>query len=126
MSAVMILGNRLGLMGEQPPVTVMRSALRAGGVERPSTPAHVVAPLGHLAFGAAGAMIYGEIRPLAPRVPGELLGVGFGLGVWVVSYVGWIPASGILPAPERDRSGRPVVMVVAHIVYGFIIGWIHG
>jgi Family of unknown function (DUF6789) len=126
MSAVMILGNRLGLMGEQPPVTITRRGLRAAGVDRPSAPAHAIAPLGHLAFGAAGAVIYGQMRPLVERVPGALLGLAFGLVVWAMSYVGWIPALGILPAPERDRPGRPAVMVVAHVVYGLVLGWVHG
>ena len=57
-----------------------------------------------------------------PRVPGWLVGAVYGLGVWAVSYKGWIPALGILPPPERDRPGRPVIMVAAHVVYGLVLG----
>jgi hypothetical protein len=126
MSAVMIAGNRAGLMREQPPVTITRSAFREAGVERPSALAAAIAPASHLAFGAAGGVTYGLMRPLAPRISGRLLGIAFGLTVWVVSYKGWIPAFRILPSPEADRPGRPSVMVVAHLVYGAVLGWLHG
>lgn len=126
MSAVMLAGSRARLMSEQPPVTITRSALRQAGIERPSALAHLIAPVGHIAFGAAGSVIYGVMRPRAPRVSGKLLGVAFGLLVWAVSYNGWIPALRILPSPEADRPGRPAVMVIAHLVYGVVLGWLHG
>jgi hypothetical protein len=126
MSAVMIAGDRLGMMGEQPPVAIARTALREAGVDRRAGLASVVAPVAHLAFGAAGAMAYGLLRQLVPRVSRISLGVAFGLAVWAVSYEGWIPALRILPPAEDDRRGRPAVMVVAHVVYGLVLGWLHG
>ena len=122
MSAVMIAGERSGLMGEQPPTTVTRFALGAAGVDQPSPPATLLSPVMHLAFGALSGGVFGVVRRLAPSVPGEVLGVCFGLAVWAVSYKGWIPALGILPAPEDDRPGRPIVMVLAHVVYGLALG----
>lgn len=122
----MIAGDRAGLMGEQPPVAITRSVLRDAGVDRPSAPASVIAPLAHLGFGATGGLIYARARRLVPGVPGWLLGALFGLAVWAVSYKGWIPALGILPPPEDDRPGRPAVMVAAHLVYGLVLGWLHG
>ena len=122
MSAVMIAGDRTGFMGEQPPTAITRFALGEAGVERPSVAASRIAPFTHLAFGALGGAVFGLLRRLVPGVPGGLLGVGFGLAVWAVSYKGWIPALGILPPPEDDRPGRPVVMVVAHVVYGLVLG----
>ena len=56
--------------------------------------------------------------------PAGILGVLFGLGIYGVSYKGWIPALGILPPPEDDRPGRPAVMIAAHIVYGLTLGWL--
>jgi hypothetical protein len=126
MSAVMLAGDRAGLMGQQPPAAITNSALRRAGVDRPSAPAAVIAPLAHLGFGAMGGLIYGRARRLVPGVSGWILGVLFGLMIWVVNYKGWIPASGILPPPEDDRPGRPAVMVAAHLVYGFVLGWLHG
>ncbi len=121
----MIAGKRTGLMREQPPMTITTGALREAGVEHPSALAAVVAPAGHIAFGTAGGVLYGLVRNLAPHVSGRLLGVAFGLAVWVVSYKGWIPALRILPSPEADRPGRPTVMVIAHLVYGVVLGWLH-
>ena len=122
MSAVMIAGDRTGHMGEQPPTTITRFALGEAGVDRPSLAASRLAPFSQLAFGAVGGAAFGLLRRLVPSVPGGLLGVSFGLAVWAVSYKGWIPALGILPPPEDDRPGRPVVMVVAHVVYGLVLG----
>ena len=122
MSAVMIAGDRTGLMGEQPPTTITRFALREAGVDRPSAAASLIAPFTHLGFGALGGAVFGLLRRLVPGVPGGLLGVSFGLAVWAVSYKGWIPALGILPPPGDDRPGRPVVMVAAHVVYGLVLG----
>jgi hypothetical protein len=124
MSAVMIAGDRAGLLGEPPPTTVTRAALREAGVERPSDAAGLMAPLAHLWFGAQGGVVFGVIRRLLPGVPGAILGVSFGLGVYGVSYKGWIPSLGILPPPEDDRPGRPAVMIAAHVVYGLALGWL--
>ena len=124
MSAVMIAGDRIGLLGEPPPTTVTRAALREAGVQRPSDAAGMVAPLAHLWFGAQGGVAFGMIRRFVPGIPGAILGVLFGLGIYCVSYKGWIPALGILPPPEDDRPGRPAVMIAAHIGYGLTLGWL--
>ena len=126
MSGVMIAGDRAGLLGEPPPTTVTRAALREAGVERPSDAAGLMAPLAHLWFGAQGGVAFGVFRRFVPGVPGALLGVLFGLGVYGISYKGWIPALGILPPPEDDRPGRPAVMIAAHVVYGLTLGWLIG
>lgn len=122
MSAVMIVGDRMSLMGEQPPTVITRKALRDLGVDRPSKPAALLAPVAHLGFGVAGGVTYRLTRRFVPRVPGGLLGVAFGLAVWTVSYQGWIPAMGFRPPPEDDRPGRPAVMLAAHVAYGLVLG----
>jgi hypothetical protein len=33
------------------------------------------------------------------------------------------PALDMLPPPSKDRHDRPVVMIVAHLVYGIVSGW---
>jgi hypothetical protein len=124
MSAVMIVGDRVGLLGEPPPVAITRTALRGAGVERPSGTAGLLAPMAHLLFGVQGGIAFGLLRRLVPGVPGVLLGPIFALGVYGFSYKGWIPALGILPPPEDDRPGRPTVMIVAHVVYGLALGWL--
>jgi len=122
MSAVMLAGDRAGLMGEQPPKAIVRSALQEAGVDRPSDTAALLAPVAHLGFGAGAGVVFSGLRRLIPGAPGPLLGVLYALGVWVVSYKGWVPALGMLPPPEEDRPGRPAVMVAAHVVYGLVLG----
>ena len=122
MSALMVAGDRAGLMGEQPPTLVTRAALEAAGEEHPSEDAAVLAPLAHAAFGAAGGSVFGLLRRVVPRAPAVPLGIGFGLGIWIVSYAGWIPALGIIRQPGADRRGRVAVMVAAHVVYGATLG----
>jgi hypothetical protein len=39
-----------------------------------------------------------------------------------VSYEGWVPAAGIMPPAHRDRPSRSATMVVAHAVYGAVLG----
>ncbi len=59
--------------------------------------------------------------PRAPRLrvaPSTI--VLFGVVFWI------IPLLGLMPPPDRDRPGRPVVMVLAHVVYGLTLGAVVG
>jgi hypothetical protein len=42
------------------------------------------------------------------------------------SFPAWtrrrLPALGLMPPPRRDRPGRPTAMIVAHLVYGTVLG----
>ncbi len=49
------------------------------------------------------------------RVP---VGLAYGAAIWGVSYMGWVPALGIMPPADRDRRDRQTVMLAAHLVYG--------
>ena len=117
MSAVMLgLGQK---MGEQPPdAIVQRAALAAG--KRPSEPtADLLATLAHVAFGAGVGAAYAL---LPRRLPPVARGVATALAVYVVSYEGWVPALGILPPATQDRPQRQRVMLLAHVVYGAVLG----
>jgi hypothetical protein len=111
-------------MGRRPPKKVAvgildRLGLDPGGEgER-----NLVSALGHLGFGAGmGALFSAARSQLHPPGPAVVHGLAYGLGVWAMSYRGWIPALGILPPPERDRPGRQGVMIFAHLVYGGVLG----
>jgi uncharacterized membrane protein YagU involved in acid resistance len=70
-------------------------------------------------FGYGGAV--GALYPYASDVlPGPTLvkGALFGLGVWAASYLGWIPAAGILRTATREPAGRNAMMVASHLVWG--------
>jgi hypothetical protein len=124
MSGVMFAAKRAGWLGEMPPRRISRIALgrRRGGALR--DPANdVLGAAAHLAFGAAaGALFERSYRRRGRPGLGPLAGAAFGAAVWLVSYAGWVPALGLMPPPRRDRPGRPTAMIVAHLVYGTVLG----
>ncbi len=126
MSAAMLVGQRLGLLGESPPHRIADAALGVRGHRRGRGGAALrngLMATGHFGFGAAlGAALAALHRrvpaPLGP-IPRGLLAASL---VWFVSYQGWVPALGLLPPVHRDRPGRPVTMLIAHWVYGATLG----
>lgn len=124
MSVPMMVAGRIGAMGGQPPEKVAERALEhAGAGDASEQEQNVAASLAHLAFGAGGGATFALVhRRLGLPVPTVAQGVAFGLAVWATSYAGWIPALHILPPPEEDRPGRRRTMVVAHVVFGAVLG----
>ncbi len=124
MSLVMLGARRAGLVGELPPARMAAALLDAVGVRaRPRWARDALAAVLHLGFGVAAGSLFalgcGRLRaPLAPA----LQGMAYGLVVWLISYMGWVPAFGLL----RDEPRRPVVMVLAHLVYGVVLGALVG
>lgn len=125
MSAVMAGAQRAGWLGEMPPRRIARLAvLPARGHATPRRAKDALGALAHVGFGAAAGSLFEALRrgPARRRRVGPLLGAAFGAGVWLVSYAGWIPALGVLPPPHRDRADRQTWMLVAHLVYGGVLG----
>lgn len=68
----------------------------------------------HFAYGAlSGAMLAAMTRK--PTVAEGIVG---GLSIWLGSYMGWIPAFGVLKPATRHPAGRNALMTVAHVVWG--------
>ena len=128
MSLVMRGARRAGLVGALPPGRMAAALCDAVGLHaRPRWARNALAVLLHLGVGAAAgglfALLRGRLRmPVAPA----LQGLAYGVVVWLVSYRGWVPAVGLLPAATRDEPRRPVVMVCAHGVYGAVLGALVG
>ncbi len=124
MSAVMLGAGKAGLIGEQPPETIVESALGAIGLPIPDKKTEeplVVAA--HIGYGMLAGAAFGLLwRRAGVRLPSALVGGAYGLLLWALSYEGWIPALHIMPPPERDRPGRPPAMIAAHAVYGAALG----
>ena len=126
MSIPMLAADKAGLMPEPPPEKITEDALTAVGIEpqdRTERQENAAATVTHFAFGAGCGALFALLRrgrrlPL----PAWAAGVPYGLGVWAVSYKGWVPALGILPPPERDRPARVRTMIAAHVVYGAVLG----
>jgi hypothetical protein len=128
MSLVMLGARRAGLVGELPPSRMAAALLDAvGGRPGPQRRRDVLATVLHLGFGVAAGSLFalGCDRLRAPLAP-ALQGLAYGLVVWLVSYMGWVPAFGLMPTATRDEPRRPVVMVLAHGVYGAVLGALVG
>lgn len=129
MSVVMLAAQRAGLMGRLPPRQITEATIDAvPKVEAPTEESINALSVGaHLGFGAAAGALFAVVYQMVRSArPAPLAGMIFGFAVWAVSYVGWIPALGIMPPPQRDRPGRPESMLVAHLVYGLVLGTLVG
>jgi hypothetical protein len=71
----------------------------------------------HLGYGAAMGAIYAAAHR---SVPGKPLakGTAYGGAVWAGSYLGFLPAVGLLSPATRHTAGRNAVMITAHAVFG--------
>lgn len=119
MSAAMLAAKRAGLVGRLPPERITQRAFFKGLRRRHKRTKNVTATLLHFAFGAVGGAGFGVLQQYLPRaVPRPLAGIAYGTMIWLVSYGGWIPALRLMPPVHRDRPDRPVVMVLAHWIYG--------
>lgn len=128
-TAFMWGAQRLGLLGEMPPTTLTRRTVEALTGVRPPRPAlRVLTTIGHFAYGAGTGALFGfAVRSLAARGSSRahtatLAGAGFGALVYAVSYMGWVPAVGLMPPPHRDRPARPLVTFLGHLLFGGVLG----
>jgi hypothetical protein len=124
MSVEMVAARRLGFIEELPPHVITARALARAPGPGPSSHAgsRGAGWLAHLAFGTTMGAVYGLLFRPRRSVPAGVSGVGYGLCLWLASYVGALPILGLLPPPHEDRSGRPATMIPAHIIYGAVVG----
>lgn len=117
MSSVMIGAKRAGFVGGMPPEKITAAMLHQAGGGHGGAEQDALATLLHFGFGTTAGAVFGVIapRPLIARVPA---GLAYGVAIWSVSYMGWVPALGIMPPAKRDRRDRQAVMLAAHLVYG--------
>jgi hypothetical protein len=130
MSASMRVAQAAGLLGRMPPRKITDHLLDIAGVKRatPRLARNALATINHVGFGAScgalfavGHALVGRRLPMRPLAT-VAAGIAYGTMVWAVSYAGWVPALGVMPRPSRDRVGRPTAMVLAHWVFGGVLG----
>jgi len=121
MSAMMIAAHRRLPRRERyplPPAQITRNALRKTGIEPseigPDTGRRIVWT-GHFLYGAAAGSAYGVLARHPERI---LSGTAFGLAVWLGSYLGWLPLTGLLTPATRAPARRNALMIAAHVVWG--------
>jgi hypothetical protein len=125
MSAVMLVAQRAGLMGELPPHRIANKTLDRMPTDADPGPRsrEALGWVAHYGFGALAGAVYGVLRAhVRTPGPGTLHGAGYALGVWAISYLGWVPALRLLPHATHDRPGRQPSMIVAHLVFGGLLG----
>jgi uncharacterized membrane protein YagU involved in acid resistance len=109
--------------GSLPPKKVaLRAAKRVGlHAHLDDQQRGALALVSHFGFGAAAGSLY---APLVGRVglPPVVRGVIFGLLIWLVNYMGWLPAVQLFGPATRDSKGRLGLMVAAHVVWGATLG----
>lgn len=125
MSVVMLASQAAGFMEKQPPEKITEELLDRARLHPPEPVKKELTVVNHLLFGAAAGALYGLARraltaseampPARVEVPAS---IAFGLGVWFVSYEGWVPASGFMPPSHKTDPSRPLTMASAHVVFG--------
>jgi hypothetical protein len=76
----------------------------------------------HFAYGAACGALYGALSGERLDGHGALAGAGFGVAVWAGSYLGWLPAAGIISPATEHPARRNALMIAAHVVWGATTG----
>ena len=69
----------------------------------------------HFAYGAGCGALLAAANPRLGRVAGALAGSG----IWLASYMGWVPAFGVLKPATGHPARRNLAMLGAHFVWGW-------
>lgn len=90
----------------------------AGEEEHLNTPEHKAASLAaHYGFGTALGALYGTFESRVPGPP-AVKGLVYGLAAWAGSYLGWLPALGILRPATQHPARRNAMMIGGHLLWG--------
>lgn len=128
----MVLGGIAGFVATLPMTMAMRRVhARLPPAERyPATPRELIDSAtgdalaeqqardttlaAHYVYGAAsGALVAAAFPRLGPAT-----GAVAGVAVWAGSYLGWIPAAGLLKPATDHPARRNAMMIGAHLVWG--------
>lgn len=96
------------------PREIIDSASDALGAAPREANAADVTAAAHFVYGAAAGSVLGAADPRMGRVAGAMAGVA----VWTISYLGWIPAVGLLKPATHHPPRRNLLMLAAHLVWG--------
>jgi uncharacterized membrane protein YagU involved in acid resistance len=126
MSISMLIGWRLLPEREQyplPPRLITEEIAERVGIEDRVSETEVIGftIFSHFGYGA----LFGSIYPLLAeklRIHSSLTGAFIGLAVWIGSYLGWLPATGILRPATQHPWRRNLLMIIAHLVWGVALG----
>lgn len=106
-----------------PPREITEQVARAVGIDRDlDDPEQFwLALASHFGYGATVGTAYGIVAPALPGRP-IVKGTAYGLAMWAGSYLGLLPALGILTPATRHTARRTGLMIAAHVVWGSALG----
>lgn len=117
MTSAMTRGHRRLPEEERYPLTpreIIDSAAEQTGMDLDNEAAKDVTIALHFVYGAACGALLGVANP---RIS-ETRGAAAGVGVWLASYLGWIPGVGILKPATEHPLRRNLLMIGSHLVWG--------
>jgi uncharacterized membrane protein YagU involved in acid resistance len=124
MTLVMAAVERVLLPTVQPlaPKQIVRNTARQANVGRlRRRKRNLIGWIAHFAFGTVTGALFPLVLSRAPG-PAAIKGGIYGLAVWAASYLGWLPAAGILPPATEQSKRRNISLVAAHLVWGATVG----
>ena len=129
MTLIMHGGHRMLPRREQyplPPSEIVQVLGEEVGIEQQiSEDQHVAVSLvAHFAYGTTAGAMYAPTLSKLP-LPAIISGIAYGLLVWAASYLGWLPAVGILRPATEHPQGRNALNVGSHIVWGAVLGLLY-
>jgi putative membrane protein len=126
MSVSMLIGWRLLPNREKyhlPPRLITEEITERVGIEDRMSENELIGltVVSHFSYGALFGATYALFEhnlPMHTSMKGALAGVG----LWMGSYLGWLPAMGILTPATRHPWRRNLLMIVAHAIWGVTMG----
>lgn len=128
MTAVMVTGWHLLPVDEKyalPPRQIVGELTERLGIQDRMHEEDLLATTlaSHFSYGAFFGSLYTLWDQRIP-LPHSMKGMLAGIALWVGSYLGWLPAAGILPPATRHPWRRNLLMIVAHLVWGSTMGMV--
>ena len=126
MSLTMVLGWRLLPRREKyhlPPRLITEEIAEQVGIEDHMDENELIGltVVSHFGYGAIFGALYSLFEQRIPS-HSSLKGALTGVALWMGSYLGWLPALGILTPATRHPWRRNMLMIVAHVVWGVTLG----
>ena len=69
-------------------------------------------------YGTAFGALYATSRPETKSL--LLEGSALGLAAWGVGYLGWLPATGLMPSVTKQEPRQIAGPIVSHILFGIV------
>jgi putative membrane protein len=123
MTIVMLAGKRLLPPREKyslPPREITHHLAEKSGQEEAvntRTKSNLMTSIAHFGYGALTGSIYALLAP-SIKAPVVLKGALFGFLLWGGSYLGWLPALGVLSPATQHPKGRVALMILSHLAFG--------